>query len=607
MDSGDSWKALSNIAGVSAVALDPISPSTIYAGTWHGLLKSTNGGVSWISAGLSDTSINTLVVDPITPSTLYAAASVDDHISKSTDAGGSWIALSLGLSPGARIGPLSITLDPVTPSTLYVVGSSGLRKSTDGGGSWNVINAGLFTSSLVIDPTTPTTMYARKFSSLTKSMDGGASWTATGLKADILTLSIDPNNPNILYAATPGPGQAIFKSTDGGQSWNTVDTSIPPTASLVFSPNSSTIYAATLSGGVFKSTNAGTNWGAANTGLSIFDIRVLVGDPVDPATIYTGGGDGLFKSTDSGGSWNKLADFQVMCCTPSPGIPPGLSPPSTPAGVRSLLVDFTNPNILYAGTYRPNGCVYTDTLLFKSTNGGAGWSDSITPKESGCILDGLMVMDPTDPNTLYVGEGGDFGDYYAFLKSTDGGASWNITGLGTPANVLVIDPTSPTTLYAGTYSGVLQSTDGGAKWNITGLTKTNVNVLAIDPLQPNILYAGTTGADPYNLGSMDSLGFGGLFKSTDSGASWLPINDGLGDLLDTRANVNALIRDPSNADVLYAATSGYGVFKSSDGGATWAPSNDGLTHLDVPVLAIVWGAVYAGTPGGVFKIVADGN
>jgi hypothetical protein len=171
----------------------------------------------------------------------------------------------------------------------------------------------------------------------------------------------------------------------------------------------------------------------------------------------------------------------------------------------------------------------------------------------------------------------------------------------------VIDPTSPTTLYAGTYIGVLQSTDGGAEWNITGLTKTNVNVLAIDRHQPNILYAGTTGADPYNLGSVDPLGFRGLFKSTDSGASWLPINDGLEDLLDTRANVNALIQDPSNADVLYAATSGYGVFKSSDGGATWAPINDGLTHLDVPVLAIVWGAVYAGTPGGVFKIVADGN
>jgi hypothetical protein len=49
------------------------------------------------------------------------------------------------------------------------------------------------------------------------------------------------------------------------------------------------------------------------------------------------------------------------------------------------------------------------------------------------------------------------------------------------------------------------------------------------------------------------------------------------------------------------------VFKSSDGGATWAPFNDGLTNLDVRVLAIARGTVYAGTPGGVFKTGADGN
>ncbi len=69
---------------------------------------------------------------------------------------------------------------------------------------------------------------------------------------------------------------------------------------------------------------------------------------------------------------------------------------------------------------------------------------------------------------------------------------------------------------------------------------------------------------------------------------------------------------------LYLATSGYGVFKSSDSGATWAPFNHGLTHLDVRSLAIVRhgpaahrgsrpgvlgpNTLYAGTPGGVFKI-----
>ncbi len=612
-DSTASWRALSNIAGVNALALDPTSASTLYAGTSHGLLKSTNEGVSWVSTGLSETPVAALAVDPVTPSTLYAAGFAADygpHIYKSADGGASWRALSL--SP-AFIG--SITLDPVTPSTLYVTGTA-ILKSTDGGESWNVINTG-FVSLLVIDPTTPSTLYAVRYNILVKSTDGGASWTDTGFERLVIGLTIDPKNSNILYAATNGyattngGGQAIFKSTNGGRSWNTANTSIPAARSLVLNPlDSSTIYTTSgsygTSGGVFKSTDGGMNWSQADIGLRAMDIRVLVGDPVDPATVYAGGDAGLFRSVDSGGSWSQRAAFQVTCCTLPPGFPapPPFFPPVAPAGLRSLVIDYTNPNILYARTARINGCAFTDILLFKSTDGGATWSDSITPDKSGCVLDGnLMVMAPTDPNTLYLGEGNE-DEGYALLKSTDGGANWNRTGLGEAVNVLVIDPTSPATLYAGTGNGVFQSTDGGATWNMTGLAKTNVNLLANDPLQPNILYAGATGAFPA------SLGVRGLFKSTDRGASWSPINHGLEDVLSTRAPVSALVMDPDHSGVLYVGTSGYGVFKSSDGGATWALFNDGLTPLDARVLAIARGAsptLYVGTAGGVFKIVDDGN
>ena len=223
-------------------------------------------------------------------------------------------------------------------------------------------------------------------------------------------------------------------------------------------------------------------------------------------------------------------------------------------------------------------------------------------------LDNLRFCeDPTDPNILYLQYGNDY-DSYGLCKTNDGGANWDQTGLGglNGLNALVIDPTTPATLYAATNStsgptsecalmdcsvigGVQQSTDGGATWNFVGLANQDVSLLAIDPLQPNVLYAVVT-SNPR-----------GLFKSTDSGASWSPINNGLGDFI-----VNALIVDPDQTNVLYLATSGYGVFKSSDGGATWAQFNDGLTFLDVRSLAIVRGAspaVYAGTPGGVFRLV----
>jgi photosystem II stability/assembly factor-like uncharacterized protein len=145
---------------------------------------------------------------------------------------------------------------------------------------------------------------------------------------------------------------------------------------------------------------------------------------------------------------------------------------------------------------------------------------------------------------------------------------------------------------------VQKSSDGGATWNVAGLANQDVSLLAIDPLHPRVLYAGVSN---YAYGCC----FQGLFKSADDGASWSPINNGLGDLIDARVNVNALILDPDHPNVLYLGTSGYGVFKSSDGGATWTAFNDGLAFPDVRVLAIVRGAsptVYAGTPGGVFRI-----
>src|SRR5204863_5010303 len=143
------------------------------------------------------------------------------------------------------------------------------------------------------------------------------------------------------------------------------------------------------------------------------------------------------------------------------------------------------------------------------------WSDGISPDRSGCILGGLLgpsaglkTMDPSDPNTLYVAETDDEDGIYSLLRSKDGGSTWSYIGGNFPNNLqagvwtLVIDPTVPSTLYAGVddvpmYSddgtvqpgagGIFKSTDGGASWNPIGLSGAAVNLLVIDPAQPNVL------------------------------------------------------------------------------------------------------------------------
>jgi photosystem II stability/assembly factor-like uncharacterized protein len=610
-DAGMNWKLLGGITGAQVLALDPTSASTIYAGTNRGVFASTDSGESWHSAGLSGTSISQLVIDPLTPSTLYAA--YGDRVYKSTNGGASWTGFALGLPSRPGVGVSAIIIDPVTPSSLYAIagppGVSPLYKSTDGAETWTVINPDPVVRFLAI---TPSTLYALSVRlGLSRSTDGGATWTAMGLNQDVAALAVDPTNSNILYASTSAPfgtPPAMYKSTDGGQKWNPLNVNIPLAGSLVLNPaNSSVIYAANFASGVFKSADAGTSWSESNTGLRVSGVQVLVSDPADPATIYAGGDGGLFKSVDRGGDWIQQATFLAAGMPPPglPPLPPGLTPVPASASVRSLLIDFTNSNILYVGTHRTNGCFAPDILLFKSTDGGASWSDNITPQGgfgSGCSADALIGMDPTDPQTIYL-RWGDFFDGFGLRKSTDGGATWDFTNLG--ANqlyALAIDPTNPATLYAGTDSGVVQSTDGGATWNVVGLAKTNVSLLAIDRVQPNVLYAGASGA------YTDAAGSIGLFRSTDRGANWTPINDGLEELINHRASINALMVDPHQTDVLYLATTGYGVFKSRDGGASWAPYNDGLTFLDVQALAITSAGdttVYAGTPGGVFRIAED--
>ena len=664
-DGGESWRAVSSVAwSVTALVIDPKQSSTLYAGTSQGVRKSTDGGATWIdsSNGLRTGSVNKLVINPLTPSTLYAVSILTGGpfsnapvgptaiIFKSTNGGGSWTPLDTGLPPNAFINLLVIA--PATPSILYAVAppifvfpeppKAVFLRSTDGGESWNPLNNDLpvptFINFLAIDPIASSTLYASTNMGIFKSINGGESWKAlnTGLPPNFSggSLVIDSAAPSTIYSVAPlsgVPGQApgppswgILKSTDGGQSWNTFTVGLPPNSNingLAVDPiTPSRIYAGVFgfpsggfgpgvqgSGGVFKSTDGGQSWNASSAGLISFDVRTLATNSVDLGTVYAGGFGGVFKSTDSGANWNGT----------------GLT-----AYTGSLVSGFSNPNLLYAQTGRSNGCGSSDRLLFRSTDAGANWSDTASPRNSGCILNVNffsahvipIVIDPTNPNTLYVGESEDQDGYSALLKSTDGGANWStawdwFTGLRGSIRVIAIDPAIPNTLYMGLDDvsaaaqpdqpapqsiGLFKSTDGGVTWRNTGLTRGAVNLLAIDPSKSNIMYASTEGHS-------DPKGFQGLFKSIDGGTSWLAINKGLSGLIESRlTTTTALIIDPANSNILYLGTSNSGLFRSADGGANWSAFNDGLTNLQVRALAVAPGTtrtVYAGTSGGVFRIV----
>jgi hypothetical protein len=274
------------------------------------------------------------------------------------------------------------------------------------------------------------------------------------------------------------------------------------------------------SGGVFKSTDSGGSWSPASTGLSGFQallVYALVIDPTTPSTLYAGTyGGGVYQSTNSGGSWSAVNT--------------GLS-----GGTRwiyTLAINPTTPSTLYAGT--------TAFGVYQSTNSGGNWSAVNTGLSDGHRWIYALAIDPTTPSTLYAGtwEGEVF-------ESTNSGDSWSAVNTGTVSlSALAIDPTTPSTLYAGAGGGVYQSTNSGGSWSAvnTGLTHT-VAALAIDPTTPSTLYAGTTAF--------------GVYQSTNSGGNWSAINTGLSD---GHRWIYALAIDPTTPSTLYAGTYGGGVF-----------------------------------------------
>jgi hypothetical protein len=135
-DGGSTWRA-AGLQGrtVDALTIDPQHSQTLYAGTDTGAFKSRDGGKSWHALGLQG-SVWPLALDPIEPTTVYAGtgADADAAVFKSTNGGRSWKALKVGRE--GRIGAFTLALAPGSSGTLYAATAAGVLKSSDAGRSW---------------------------------------------------------------------------------------------------------------------------------------------------------------------------------------------------------------------------------------------------------------------------------------------------------------------------------------------------------------------------------------------------------------------------------------------------------------------------------------
>ena len=161
------------------------------------------------------------------------------------------------------------------------------------------------------------------------------------------------------------------------------------------------------------------------------------------------------------------------------------------------------------------------------------------------------------------------------MYANDGPQVWT-QDLTTPTGVwqhcVIVNPTNQQIIYVGTDgNGVYKSTDGGATFNPSnsGLTNLTVFNMAIAPSNPNVIYLGTS-----------QTGSGaGMYISTNAGATWTQINTGI---VETSIAVGALAVDPTNPAVAYMAIfdglvdSQVGLYKTTNSGTTWVAANTGI-------------------------------
>ena len=563
---------------IVTLAIDPIHPDTLFAGTWgSGVFKTTNAGQNWypVNTGLENKLIWSLAVNPLQPEVLYAGT-YRGKLYKSLNGGLSWFLSSAGIQDQAII--YAIAINPLNPSMLYIatrgLSSNGeapwsgiVYRSFDAGASWQVSLADRpnpwqqdWAYALAINPMSPNILFAATHEyGIYRSDDLGYNWyTVNGGLSDLSTrdIVVDPRHSPFYAYAGFWHRSGVLKST-GGINWSL--TSSPLTGIKIFRMaidrnQADTLYLASQSSeGIIKTTNGGETW--APSGLTNQMIWQVAIHPQNSQILYSGTDeDGLYKSTDAGTSWVHAQK--------------GLTNISATSTVTLL----GNVNTLYVSTL--------GTGVYKTIDYGSTWSKYIVNLPDRLIH--ALVQHPTNPDLVYA-LSDTAGLFYTDIRSASG---WTISSSGLPVTNTLVSAYKQSFLV-----GSLPVFDADVNDLAPRLDQTQTSIytpllaMVFAPSDPNIVYLGTGGA--------------GVYKSTNGAGFWSPA--GL-----NGQRIRCLTVSPASPNFVYAALDlPAGVQVSRDGGVSW--EDFGLNGVVVNLLAFSSSAtktLYAGTENGLYQWVS---
>jgi photosystem II stability/assembly factor-like uncharacterized protein len=340
----------------------------------------------------------------------------------------------------------------------------------------------------VIFPVSPTDTAAQQYD---EDLYGALEWTSMGPNRGGRSIGVAGSDarPNEYYFGATGGG--LWKTTDGGQTWR------PVTDGKI-------------------------------TSSSVGAVAVCA---ADPDVVYIGmgetelrgnvqQGDGVYKSTDGGMTWEHLGLEETQ-------------------NVSRIRVHPDDCDVAWVGAFGKHSIANPERGVFKTTDGGESWDKTLFKSDEAGVVD--LDLDPNDPDVLYAAI------WEAWRKS------WGMSS-------------------GGDQSGLWKSTNGGESW--TELTGN----LDLEPEGPiGKIGVAVSGANSDRVWALvEHAEEGGVYRSDDGGDTWELMNDER-KLRQRAFYYSRIYADPQDEDVVYALNTGF--YKSTDGGATF-PTSFRVPHGD---------------------------
>ena len=651
-DGGSSWKNISDGyfgGSMGAVAVAPSDPNVLYAGGGevtvrgnvshgYGMWKSYDAGKTWKSIGLKDSHhIPRVRIHPNDPNTVYAAVlghlygpNQERGVFKSIDGGETWRKV---LFVNEEVGACDLVLDPNNPRIIFASTwrikrtpyslesggeGSGLWKSVDGGETWNEItrSSGLPQGlvgiiGVAVSPVDSNRIWAQIEAAdggLFRSDNGGETWTKINSERKLrqrawyyTRVYAGPKNIDEVYVLNV----RFWRSGDGGKSFSSISTPHGDHHDLWIDPDNANRMAIADDGGAQVSFDRGQNWSEYTNQPTAQFYRVTT-DNHFPYRIY--------------GAQQDNSTVRILHRSRGRTIGERDWEPTAGGESGHIAPDPNNPDIVYGGSY--GGFLTRINHKTGESRSINVWPDNPMGHGAG---DGKyrfqwnfpIFFSIHDPKTLYTAGN-------VLFKSNDEGGSWtqispdltrnDPTKLGSSGGPITKDNTGVEyyctifaaveskkkagVIWAGSDDGLLHVTqDGGKNWkNVTppDLPEwAQINSIEAHPTEAGGLYVAAT-----RYKSDDFKPY--LYKTTDYGATWQQIVDGI-----DRKHFTRVIRaDAKRPGLLFAGTES-GLYVSMNDGQNWKPFQANLPIVPITDLALKNDDLIVATQGRSFWVLDD--